>query len=268
VSAVAGIESFLREKDATYRLQLFDLLRGVLTVGHDETSDRVIARTFIKVLKQCMREIREHEAIAGGATIDLQDVWIPSVDAGGLDLSGIEGSGICLNRASIDGTKFDGSTLAGARLSRVTGNSGTSFRNVVMPGVTLQSASLAGVDIEGARLVPPRRSGLEPATADLADADLRGARLVDARLDRARLISVDFERAILTGASLKGAQLQQADFRHADLTGNTRLHGANVANADFRGARLGETARTSLVATNWSRAVLDAETLAWLEAHK
>lgn len=107
---------------------------------------------------------------------------------------------------------------------------GVDWRNCVMSGLDVGSASLAGANLNSAVLHQARLTA-----TDLSGADLRYADLQEADLSYAQL-----QRSVMQGTNLRGANLLQAnlsgaDLRYADFTGS-RLEGVNLSAARFGGA--------------------------------
>jgi hypothetical protein len=102
------------------------------------------------------------------------------------------------------------------------------LRGVVLDGARLARWNLSAAVLDGARLM----------FADLRSADLRGASLRNAKLMLAAL-----SRAKADGADFSGANCHQAHFDSsicagADFRRSAYLAGADLTDADFRGARL------------------------------
>jgi uncharacterized protein YjbI with pentapeptide repeats len=105
---------------------------------------------------------------------------------------------------------------------------GVNWRNCLLSGIDVGSASLAGANLSSAVLRDARLSATNLSGADMRYADLSGADLRYADLREAILIGANLQAADLRGGNLSGA-----DLRYANL--NTRL----VENANFTGAILG-----------------------------
>lgn len=187
-----------------------------------------------------------------GAPEDMRSLRLISADLSGLDLSGLDLSGLDLSRANLSDTVLHHASLAGATLF----------------AARMEGAELMGADLRGANLSEARGREASLGHAQLDGAVLIGAhfegagfigasmRQVDARssgLDGARMLDVDLEEADLSHALLRGAELTGANLTQACLRG-TRLKdarlegtrgyasadwvGADVHDADFRGAWL------------------------------
>ena len=90
----------------------------------------------------------------------------------------------------------------------------------IPPGIRMQGAKLAEVELQ---------------YADLSRADFAGADLSKAKFELAELVAANFADAVLTEASLERADLRQADFQRATLE-LTSFAGADLSGADFTGA--------------------------------
>jgi len=127
------------------------------------------------------------------------------------------------------------------------------LKGAKLAGAVLRHAKLGGLDFTNADL-----SGADLGSADLTRAKLDQAKLDGATLDGATLMRTSFERASLRGASLKnvlarevvlsgadldGANLTGGDLRRAKLVGatitNAQAKELNAQQADFTGADLG-----------------------------
>lgn len=102
---------------------------------------------------------------------------------------------------------------------------------------------LRGVVLNGARLARWDLSGALLDGADLILADLRGADLRSASLRKAKLILTALSHAKAEGADFSGANCRHAQFEwaicaRADFRRMAFLAGANLTDADLRGARL------------------------------
>jgi hypothetical protein len=95
-------------------------------------------------------------------------------------------------------------------------------KRLILPGLNLREAYLAGADLRG---------------ADLREADLERSNLEGAFLREADLSGADLELTNLGGAYLKEANLRGADLNGADLRG-AYLSGADLGGAYLRGVDL------------------------------
>ena len=130
---------------------------------------------------------------------------------------------------------------------------------VLMRGVDLSGAQLAGAHLHEAQLKGAKLSGAQLAGANLYQAQLEGADLSGAQLAGAILWRAQLERADLSQARLAGAILYQAQLKGA------KLGGAQLAGADLRNVMLGDKQRigprfadlqwgnTNLAVVDWSR---------------
>jgi hypothetical protein len=104
---------------------------------------------------------------------------------------------------------------------------GVNWRNCLLLGVDVGSASLAGANLNSAVLRQGRFSATNLNAADLSYADLRQA---------------DFRYAQLRHAIVIGANLQRTDFRDADLQGSdlrfADLTGSRIDGVVWEGVRL------------------------------
>ncbi|MEW4564995.1 pentapeptide repeat-containing protein [Bremerella sp. JC770] len=116
---------------------------------------------------------------------------------------------------------------------------------VHLEGITLRSADLRGIHLEGAVL----------RDATIAASDFRGARLAGAVLQEANLSFGDFAEADLTGAQLPDANLDHANMRRATLD-KANLDGAILTEAKLKEARCRDAsfARAKLTSSNFSQA--------------
>lgn len=122
------------------------------------------------------------------------------------------------------------------------------LRGVVLPGAHFVHWNFAGAWLDAADLM---RANL--SDADLRGASLRDAKLMSADLSRAKASHADFSDANCRDARFKGATCTNADFRDGAY-----LAGADLTDADFRGALLDDA---SLVATMLRRTKLDGASL-------
>ncbi len=113
-------------------------------------------------------------------------------------------------------------------------------------------AGLAGLNLQGARLVSvagprPNFAGANLRGADFAGGDFAGADFTDAEMEGAtlrgaRLAHADFSGADMPFANLRGADLSRARFRETTLTqsdfAGARLSHAEVEDTDLAGACL------------------------------
>ncbi len=105
---------------------------------------------------------------------------------------------------------------------------GVNWRNCVLSGIDVGSASLAGANLNTAVLREAKLSATDLSRADMSYAELSGADLRYADLKGSRLLGANLRQA-----DLRGANLSQCDLRFADL------HGALLEQADLSGANLG-----------------------------
>jgi hypothetical protein len=92
---------------------------------------------------------------------------------------------------------------------------GVNWRNCLLLGVDVGSASLAGANLNSAVLRQGRFTATNLSGADLSYADLRQADLRYAQLRHAIIVGANLQRADLRDADLQGSNL-----RFADLTGS------------------------------------------------
>ena len=140
---------------------------------------------------------------------------------------------------------------------------------VLMRGVDLSGAQLAGASLFDARLAGAILYQAQLEGADLYQAQLEGADLSQAQLKGAILWGARLERATLFEAQLEGADLREAQLkgtilREAQLKG-AKLGGAQLEGADLRNVMLGDKQRigprfadlqwgnTNLAVVDWSR---------------
>jgi hypothetical protein len=110
---------------------------------------------------------------------------------------------------------------------------GVNWRNCLLTGVDVGSASLAGANLNSAVLRNARLSATDLSGADLRYADLSGADLRYANLQRSQQLGVNLQTA-----DLRGSDLRWSDLRYADLTSSlldeARFDGANLGHAIWR----------------------------------
>jgi hypothetical protein len=104
---------------------------------------------------------------------------------------------------------------------------GVNWRNCLLSGVDVGSASLAGANLNSSVLREAKLSATDLTAADLGYADLQQADLRYAQLNGAILLGAN-----LQNADLRDADLSQADLRFADLTGS------RLSDALLQGARM------------------------------
>jgi len=175
---------------------------------------------------------------------DLRFAKLDRSDLHGADLTGalLDGASLVaanLESASLDCADLDQLLLSNDRLAA----SCPSARDVDLYRAQLNNASMAGIDLRGARLEEAQLNG-----ADLANAVLVGASFSSAHLDKANLTGgvqaqgANFLNASLQGADLTGAQLQFADFSSAAMQGVVlnfaHLQGTVLRDADLEAATL------------------------------
>jgi hypothetical protein len=104
---------------------------------------------------------------------------------------------------------------------------GVNWRNCLLSGVDVGSASLAGANLNSAVLRNAQLSATNLSAADMRYTDLSGADLRYADLRGAQLLGAN-----LRAADLRGSNLSNSDLRYADLLGslieNTNLENANL----------------------------------------
>jgi uncharacterized protein YjbI with pentapeptide repeats len=111
------------------------------------------------------------------------------------------------------------------------------LRGVVLDGVGLARWNLSSAVLDGARLM----------FADLRSADLRGASLRNAKLMLAALSHAKADEADFSGANCRQAHFNSAVCPGADFRRAAYLAGADLTDADFRGARLDHVTLTAAV---------------------
>lgn len=166
------------------------------------------------------------------AGVDLSGADLTRADLSGADLTGAKLIGAVLHEANLESASLVGADCSGADLSRCSATQ-ASFGGANLVGACLRSAGLHATSF---------------ARADLRRADLDGAQMTETRLVDARLEHADFSRADLTCADLARVHVRGASFRFCALTGSRLADidgyeradwiGADLREADFRGAML------------------------------
>lgn len=149
---------------------------------------------------------------------------------------------------SLEGTKpqdkvvhLEGVTLRSANL-----------RGIHLEGAVLRDATIAASDFQGARLAGAVFQEANLSYGDFTEADMTGIQMQDANLDHANLRSATLDHASLDGAMLTSAKVKEArchdtSFERAKLTGanftqadaaGASFHRANLADVIFDGACL------------------------------
>ncbi|GAA4428598.1 pentapeptide repeat-containing protein [Bremerella cremea] len=118
------------------------------------------------------------------------------------------------------------------------------LRGVHLEGAVLRDATVAASDFRGARLAGAILTEANLSFCDFAEADLTASDLQDCNLDhanfrRANLAKADLTGAILTSAKLKLVQGAEANFGRGKLVA-ADLTGANLARASFERANLAD----------------------------
>ena len=147
-------------------------------------------------------------------------------------------------------TFFDLSStnLAGVNLSQTNG----------LIGANLSGSNLSGGNLEGADLGSSNLSN-----SNLSGAHLRRARLMGANISGANLRAADFKGADCYAADFRSATVGDADFTSTNLTGasfgewtdltGAKLTGANLGQADLRGAMITQTQINSARGDRWTQ---------------
>lgn len=140
-------------------------------------------------------------------------------------------------------------------------------RGLLLYGLNLRKADLAGIDLSGSRLMQAdfteaNLKGANLSGCELTRASFHFANLESANLDKARLSFSDFRRCNLENASMKGAFAAKSNFERAFLK-NTDLSDATIAGALFEGANLegAKMDRAMAVNIDWSKSNLTKEQL-------
>lgn len=107
---------------------------------------------------------------------------------------------------------------------------GVKWRNCLLNGLDVGSASLEGANLNTAVLREARLSATNLRGADIRYADLRGADLRYADLRGSRLLGAN-----LQSTDLRGANLSRSDLRFADLSGGL-VEEVDLSDADLSGA--------------------------------
>jgi Uncharacterized low-complexity proteins len=107
-----------------------------------------------------------------------------------------------------------------------------------LAGKNLSNANLEGANLDRARLVGATLDGANLTNASLYGARLEGASLREASLDGSDLTHAHLNGAILEGASLGVGAHQKPTILVHTVLNDARMHGACLAAARLRGARL------------------------------
>lgn len=135
----------------------------------------------------------------------------------------------------------------------------TDFKGAHMNGINLSKVHMEGVNLQDAHL----------GNANLRETHMEGANLMFTHLEGANLLlahleGADFSLAHLEGTTLSFAQLEGAKIYIAHMEGAS-LEGTNLKSANLMETHL-EKARfinTNLKGADFSRAIVDSETLVW-----
>lgn len=182
------------------------------------------------------------------------------------DLTGADLSHASLTDADLRGIKFTCADISAVVYNedRLAGGCGVAVRTN-FARADLRGARLAGIDLGGARLDEVKAEG-----AEFNYADATGANFYQARLDRAemsggtRLRGANFLLASLQGADLSGAFAELADFSSAAMQ-SAGLRQAALEGADFRRADLSaaDLSGARLFGARMAGAVLRGADLRW-----
>jgi hypothetical protein len=107
---------------------------------------------------------------------------------------------------------------------------GVNWRNCLLSGIDVGSASLEGANLNNTVLREAKLSATNLSKADIQYADLRGADLRYADLRGSRLLGANLQKADLRGANLSQSDLRFADFSDG-LLDEADLSGANLGGA-------------------------------------
>jgi hypothetical protein len=107
---------------------------------------------------------------------------------------------------------------------------GVNWRNCLLSGIDVGSASLAGANLNSAVLREARLSATNLSGADMRYADLSGADLRYADLREAIFLGANLQAADLRGGNLAGADLRYANL-NTSLIENTNFDRANLGSA-------------------------------------
>jgi hypothetical protein len=134
----------------------------------------------------------------------------------------------------------------------------------VWPAITIVAVALAmytrssspgrtsgPTDLTGRAITPMMLKGLNLRGATLAGTKLDGLSLIHKSLNGAvapgsSFIGSDLQKVPMRGAELPGANFSRACLRHADLAG-AELNGANITGADMTGVRLPPSVRRTMI---------------------
>jgi uncharacterized protein YjbI with pentapeptide repeats/cell division protein FtsL len=118
------------------------------------------------------------------------------------------------------------------------------LRNVSLPLIEIQKASLSGVNLSGAILSEASLNGASLNGAILSRANLSRTALSEVNLNEANLYEAKLNRAYMLRAKLYGANLSGANLHGAVLWGadlsRANLSGANLSGADLSNTRFGD----------------------------
>jgi uncharacterized protein YjbI with pentapeptide repeats len=146
----------------------------------------------------------------------------------------------------VAGAGFGGSDITKEQLYSTASYKAKDLSGISFYGHDLTGWNLAGQNLTGAGFWYATLTGADLRNANLTGACFRCAMLIGTDLRNANLTGAEFWGATLTGADLRNANLTGADFlyatltgadlRNANLTGARFWYGANLADADLRGA--------------------------------
>jgi hypothetical protein len=131
-----------------------------------------------------------------------------------------------LAHARLKDASMAGIDLTGARLDEAD-----------LEAADLKQAVLVGANFHNAQLQRAELTGAAAQGADFSSASLQGADFMEASLAGTDFSGSGLQGATLLRASLVGASLRDADLEAADLS-QTRLHGVNLRGAKIRAAAL------------------------------
>lgn len=203
----------------------------------------------------CLKDATFSEAALADANLsgaELTGCRFLEADLTGANLSGARGSNVVFDGAVLELARFVSANIA-AFQARGASGPGVDFSGATLAGAQLDAArlpgcQLAGTDLRGASLKEATIEGAAGVGLDARGADLselraaEGTVLTRARLDGANAAGANLEGAALAGATLAGtllrdANLSRADLSNADLS-SAVLRSAKLTSANLEGARL------------------------------
>ncbi len=182
---------------------------------------------------------------------DLKNFNLQNADAREVNLTGAQVDGAILGDAS-SGIALSGATLDGVDFNQATVSGKMTLERASLQGIDMRYKDLAGVQANGADFTRATIPGLTLEGAHLNNATFVSATMPDAKMNHSKIYGTSFRKANLEFAQLQGIQEGGVNNFTGARIKRLKLNASSLPQSQFDGARGDNISATNTVLTNGS----------------